>query len=339
MSRLVRMAAQTAPAQPIVPMSSAESHKPTLAAVRVARAAELWRRLRTSRRLGDAAGGLRSRPALIKAGGFTLLETLTALAIAAVIVVATSGLLHDVLLHFDRGTRRVSEAEQVLQAVHRLAGDFASARFILRPNVPGASGPLQGAGVLFVGDPSSVTFVAAGGVMVGPQGEEMVKLSVEDDGGVSRLVRRRAAWREPHAHFQDMPPQDPVVLLEGRVDISFTYARLTPEGALAWSDNWTGEFGLPRLVRVIVREPNSGMDLLAEAPFLVRADAPAGCARAVQPPANSGQTAVAAGSVANSNAGRRSVQQAASGPQAGGVACLTNGAPGRPRVPDQGRTG
>jgi hypothetical protein len=256
---------------------------------------------------------------------------LTALAIAAVIIVATTGLLHEVLLHFDRGTRRVTEAEHLLQAVHRLAGDFASARFILRPNPPGASAP-QGVGVLFIGDPSTVTFVAAGGVMAGPQGEEMVKLSVEVDGEVSRLVRRRAAWREPHAHFEEMPLQDPVVMLEGRVDISFTYGRVSPEGALTWSENWTGEFGLPRLVRVIVREPNSGEDLLAEAPFLVRADAPAACARVAQPSANNGQTA------ANANAGRR-LPQAAPGAQAVGVACLTNGPSGRPRPPDQGRTG
>jgi hypothetical protein len=127
-------------------------------------------------------------------------------------------------------------------------------------------------------------------------------------------------------------------MLEGRVDISFTYGRLTSDGALTWSDNWTGEFGLPRLVRVIVREPNSGVDLLAEAPFLVRADAPAACARAAQP-ANSGQTALGAGSAANANAGRRSPQPAAGG-QPSGVACLTNGpSSGPPRPPDQGRTG
>jgi hypothetical protein len=293
--------------------------------------------VRTSQRFGHGTRGLRSPQDCTKAGGFTLLETLTAVAVAAVIIVATTGLLHDVLLHFDLGTRRVIEAEHLLQAVHRLGGDFASARFILRPNLPGGAAP-QGAGTLFIGDPSTMTFVAAGGVMAGPQGEELVKLSVEVDGEVSRLVRRRAAWREPHAHFEDLPPQDPVVMLEGRVDISFTYGRLTPEGALTWSDNWTGEFGLPRLVRVIVREPNSGVDLLAEAPFLVRADAPAACARAAQPSANVSQTALSAGSAASTNVGRRSAQPPA-GASASGVACLTNGPSGRQRPPDQGRTG
>src|SRR5215469_12091304 len=257
--------------------SRALGREPTV--VTAARAADRWPRLRTSQRLDVGASGSRSPQDGTQAAGFTLLETLTALALAAVIIVATTGLLHDVILHFDRGTQRVSEAEHLLQAVDRLAGDFASARFILRSNVPGAPAP-QGRGALFTGDSSNVTFVAAGGVMAGPQGEEMVKLSVEVDGEISRLIRRRAAWREPHAHFDDMPAQDPVVMLEGRVDISFSYGQLTAQGALTWTDTWSGESGLPRFVRVIVREPNSGVDLLAEAPFLVRVDAPAACARA-----------------------------------------------------------
>jgi prepilin-type N-terminal cleavage/methylation domain-containing protein len=199
---LARIATRVAPARPIVPMTSTERREPTRVAGRPARAAELSTRVRTSQRFGRGRRGSRSPQDCTTTGGFTLLETLTALAVAAVIIVATTGLLHDVLLHFDRGTRRVTEAEHLLQAVHRLAGDFASARFILRPNLPGASAP-QGAGVMFIGDPSSVTFVAAGGVMAGPQGEELIKLTVEADGEVSRLVRRRAAWREPHAHFED----------------------------------------------------------------------------------------------------------------------------------------
>ena len=317
--------------RPIVPMSRADG--PELRAVWAARAAKLCPRLRTVQDLDNRARGAGSPQGWTDAGAFTLLETLTALALAAVIIVATTGLLHDVVLHFDRGTRRVDEAEHLLQAVDRLAGDFASARFILRSNVPGAAAP-QGAGVWFTGDSANVTFVAAGGVMTGPQGEEMVKLSVEVDREVSRLVRRRAAWREPHTHFDDMPLQDPVVMLEGRVDISFSYGQLTPQGALTWTDTWSGESGLPRFVRVIVREPNSGVDLLAEAPFLVRADAPAACARAAQPQA--GPPASNLG--AQVNVERRSSRPSTAGPPAGGVGCLAIG-PSRPtRPPDQGRT-
>ena len=312
-------------------MSRADGPEPR--AVWAARAAKLCPRLRAAPRLGEGARGAGAREEWTDTGAFTLLETLTALALAAVIIVATTGLLHDVVLHFDRGAQRVSEAEHLLQAVDRLAGDFASARFILRSNVPGAPAS-QGAGALFTGDSSNVTFVAAGGVMAGPQGEEMVKLSVEVDGEISRLIRRRAAWREPHAHFDDMPAQDPVAMLEGRVDISFSYGQLTAQGALTWTDTWSGESGLPRFVRVIVREPNSGVDLLAEAPFLVRVDAPAACARAAQPQANNGQPTPSA----HANVERRSGQPKAAGASAGGVGCLSIG-PSRPaHPPEQGRT-
>ncbi len=64
--------------------------------------------------------------------GFTLVEVLAALAIASVIIMASTALIHNVALFFDRGTRGVTEAERLMLAVERLAGDFSSARFISR---------------------------------------------------------------------------------------------------------------------------------------------------------------------------------------------------------------
>ena len=64
--------------------------------------------------------------------GFTLIEVLAALAIASVIIMASTALVHNVALFFDRGTRSVTEAERLMLAVERLAGDFSSARFVSR---------------------------------------------------------------------------------------------------------------------------------------------------------------------------------------------------------------
>src|SRR5262245_48784758 len=58
-------------------------------------------------------------------GGFTLIETLAALAITAVILVALAGLVHDIVLGFDRGTRTITVADRLVLAVERLGGDFA----------------------------------------------------------------------------------------------------------------------------------------------------------------------------------------------------------------------
>ena len=75
------------------------------------------------------------------------------------------------------------------------------------------------------------------------------------------------------------------MLIEGKVDISFVFGRITPDGALAWYADWAGEWVLPRYVRLILRDRQSGADLLGEAAFVVRADAPAFCGRSEADPA------------------------------------------------------
>ena len=214
----------------------------------------------------------------VRLAGFTLVEALAALAVAAVILVATAALMRNVVLHFDRGTRGVDEAERVLLAVERLSGDFGSARFVARMSETGPA-------VAFMAErargekPARVVFVGARSVASGPQGDEVVVLTVERDGDVTRLLRRRAGWGGPRAAFEDVAAQDAVVLLEGRFDINFAFARLMPDGALGWSNEWLDEQLLPRFVRLILRDRATGADLLGEADFIIRANAPASCAR------------------------------------------------------------
>src|SRR6476620_2488069 len=85
--------------------------------------------------------------------GFTLIEVLAALAIASVIIMASTALIHTVALFFDRGTRGVTEAERLMLAVERLAVDFRSARFGLRRTEEGA------AAAAFAGEPARIVFV------------------------------------------------------------------------------------------------------------------------------------------------------------------------------------
>ena len=210
--------------------------------------------------------------------GFTLIEVLAALAVGSVIIMATAGLIHDVARHFDRGTRGAQEAERLLLAAERLAQDFNSARFVGWTTEGGTA-------VAFTGEPATgdrpakITFVGNAGIMAGPQGEEIVTLTVEPSGEVTRLVRRRAAWAGLRTRLEDVSPQDAVVLVEGAVDIAFVFGRVAPGGALAWSESWIGQTTLPRFVRLILRDRTTGSDLLGEADFVVRADAPPGCGR------------------------------------------------------------
>jgi prepilin-type N-terminal cleavage/methylation domain-containing protein len=206
--------------------------------------------------------------------GFTLIEVLAALAIASVIIMASTALIHNVALFFDRGTRGVTEAERLMLAVERLAGDFSSARFVLRKTEVGA------AGAAFAAEPASIVFVGAGRAASGSLDDDLISLMVEQDGEISRLVRRRATWPGPRARFEDVTPQDSVVLIEGKLDISFVFGRFAPDGALAWQANWAGEGVLPQYVRLNLRDRATGANLLGEADFVIRANAPAACGQA-----------------------------------------------------------
>jgi prepilin-type N-terminal cleavage/methylation domain-containing protein len=206
--------------------------------------------------------------------GFTLIEVLAALAIASVIIMASTALIHNVALFFDRGTRGVTEAERLMLAVERLAGDFRSARFGSRRTEEGA------AAAAFAGDPARIVFVGAGRAASRSLDDDLISLMVEEDGEISRLVRRRATWPGPRARFEDVAPQDPVVLLEGKLDISFTFGRFTPDGALAWQASWDREGVLPQYVRLNLRDRSTGANLLGEADFMIRANAPAACGQA-----------------------------------------------------------
>jgi prepilin-type N-terminal cleavage/methylation domain-containing protein len=211
--------------------------------------------------------------------GFTLIEVLAALAIASVIIGATAGLMRHVVLTFDRGTSRVSGADRLVLAAERLAADVGSARFVLQTNPAGAA-------VAFVGGPTKITFIGAGGINPGQRGsesaslaEEVVSVAVERADDTTQIVRRRAIWRGPRARLDDAVLQDAVVLVAGRFDAAFAFARMKPEGALTWSNSWAGEQILPRLVKLSLRERATGIDLLGGGEFVVRADASGACAR------------------------------------------------------------
>ena len=209
--------------------------------------------------------------------GFTLLELLAALAIAAVIIAASSALVHNVALRFDQGTRTVSDGERLILAIERLAADIGSARFVLQMSddrSAQSTTPLA-----FVGEPARVVFVGPGGVAANQSGEEAVSLTIEQEDDVTRLVRRRAAWFGPRTRFEELTFTDPVTLLDGKFLISFAFGQITQNGTLAWSDSWEGQARLPRFVRLNLRDRATGADLLPGTEFVIRADASGGCAQ------------------------------------------------------------
>jgi prepilin-type N-terminal cleavage/methylation domain-containing protein len=218
----------------------------------------------------------RNRRARARQRGFTLIEALAALVISSVIIAGTATLIHSVARNFDRGTRGVDAADGLMLAVERLAADFASARFVTWTT---ANGPA----LAFKGEQTDklarVVFVGGRDNGYGSRSDEVVTLSTERSDGVTRLVRRRAAWSGADTLVDRLSPQDPVVLIEGNLDISFVFGRLADGGGLVWSATWTDATALPRFVRLILRDRATGADPVGEADFIVRADAPPACGR------------------------------------------------------------
>jgi prepilin-type N-terminal cleavage/methylation domain-containing protein len=204
--------------------------------------------------------------------GFSLIETLAALAISSTIILAIGSLVHQSVFFFDHGTRTIDETDALARGIDALAGDFAAARFVAEK-----TGPRRRAA--FAGTPTNVLFIAGGGRAARPPGEEVVSLTIENgDAGATELVRRRSAWPGPRQRIIDASPQDPVVLLKGTLSLSFSFSQRMPDGRLVWGTHWTGETGLPHSVRLNLLDTESGADLTAPPEFPLYADAPANCA-------------------------------------------------------------
>jgi prepilin-type N-terminal cleavage/methylation domain-containing protein len=195
--------------------------------------------------------------------GFTLMEILAAFAVASVIILATASLLHNLAVPFARGTSRVNNGERLALAAERLAADIGSARFIAQPASAGATA--------FLGQPRRAMFINGAA--------EVVSLDIEALADATQLVRRRGPWPGLHTQFQSAAMRDPVVLLAGAFEASFSFARAAPNGALTWVNSWVNEPALPRLVKLSLRDRASGIDLFAGAAFAIHADAPPACAR------------------------------------------------------------
>jgi general secretion pathway protein J len=210
--------------------------------------------------------------------GFTLVEVLAAFAVASVVIVATAALMHNLVLSFDRGTGRVDAGERLLLAADRLAADIGAARFVLQTTPAGKI-------AAFRGEPRRITFVSAALIDPARQDDDLVRPEVVaitarglDD--ATELVRSRARWSDPRMRIDDAVLQDDVVLLSGRFDAAFAFARVAADGTLGWSTSWIAEHSLPRLVKLSLIERTSGVDLLGGAEFLIRSDAPPACAHA-----------------------------------------------------------
>ncbi len=172
--------------------------------------------------------------------GFTLFEALAALAISAAIIGVVSQLAGLALRNWNRNSGAIATMEMLATGLKRLDNDLSLA-LPIRP--PGSEGPT----VLFSGDSTGLTFIAATGFATGNRGLELIVVRSVQDGDDMVLVRQRGPVASLAASLTD-----PVVLMRGRMQFRFGYRDRNAQRF----DTWTNRPGLPSAVEVDIRTAN-----------------------------------------------------------------------------------
>lgn len=205
---------------------------------------------------------IRARAA--RQAGFSLIEALVALALAAFIMSVVAVVAGQWLPRWRYGFDKLERAELVGLALDRVAADLAAAQFVT---------PIGGSGALFYGAEKSVTFTRSplgpAPAGAGPERLEIVRYAADDDG----LKRSRAGFTPKtgvSANSDDFEFEDSSLLLRPPLEVSFGYAG--PDRA--WADQWSNPTSLPTAVRITVRD-GAGEVAAASTAVLLHVEAPA----------------------------------------------------------------
>ncbi len=177
--------------------------------------------------------------------GFTLIETIVALALTGLVLSALASITAQWLPSWNRGVDRVQRSEVMGIALQRIGADLAAAEYV--PANRDSRRPL------FDGTELSVSFVrTALGPNAGP-GLDVVRLGEINERREFITVRSRA-------RFTPLPPGsslseqlhfgEPVVLLRAPFRLSFAYAG---EDRI-WKNTWRDSDTLPTMIRLTVRD-------------------------------------------------------------------------------------
>jgi general secretion pathway protein J len=177
--------------------------------------------------------------------GFTLIETIVALALMGLVLSALASITAQWLPNWNRGVSRIQRSEVIGIALQRIGADLAAAEYV--PANREARRPL------FVGSELSVMFVrTALGPNTGP-GLDVVRLGETTDRLGFATVRSRARFA-PLPAGSSLSEQlhfgDPVVLLRAPFRLSFAYAG----SDRIWQNTWRAADKLPAMIRLTVRD-------------------------------------------------------------------------------------
>jgi general secretion pathway protein J len=179
--------------------------------------------------------------------GFTLLETLAAMALMGLIISVLLAMTSQWLPNWNRGLDRIQRSEVVSVALDRISADIAASEFI-RPDG-------QTKTVLFDGSETSITLARTSLGPNAPRGLDLVRIAESSDRNGAALTRTRAAFAPEAAAAPNFA--DPVVLLRTPYRVSFSYAG----GDRVWRPSWRDAETLPAAVLLTVQDAVTGRTL------------------------------------------------------------------------------
>ncbi len=205
--------------------------------------------------------------------GFTLIETLVALALMGLVLSALASLTAQWLPNWNRGLERIQRSEMISMALQQIGADLAAAEFV--PASRGEKRPL------FEGSELSVMFVRTA---FGPNaglGLDVIRLSESSDPSGLVTVRSRMPFR-PLQAGATLPNQlhfgEPVLLFRAPYRLSFAYAGEDR----VWKGTWRDSDKLPAAIRLTVSDTASQRVLAISTvtPVHVQGSGQGGCTQA-----------------------------------------------------------
>ena len=202
--------------------------------------------------------------------GFTLIETIVALALMGLVLSALANITAQWLPSWNHGIDRIQRSEAIGTALERISADLAAAEYV--PANRDSHRPL------FDGSELSVTFVrTALGPNAGP-GLDVVRLGETTDRRELVMVRSRAKFA-PLPSASSLSEQvhfgDPVLLLRPPFRLSFAYAG--PDRA--WRSSWRNAERLPAMIKLTIRDAASQRVLSVSTIAPIHAQVPSDCTR------------------------------------------------------------
>jgi general secretion pathway protein J len=203
--------------------------------------------------------------------GFTLLETVVALTLLAVMLAMLFAGLRTGIRAWDAGSARGDRADQVLLAWSFLRKELSSA-FPWRLRDPLA------VKIAFKGERERIAFVSMRPADIGGGGLAFVSFELEPARGAEasgRLVMRRAFAAAEHSDFTPLNEAERFTILEGVSAARFEYFGAENDtNAPAWRDSWDVPQRLPSHVRL---EAKLGEQALPPMVVALRLGEEAGC--------------------------------------------------------------